>query len=466
MADAPQDVTAPVETGKRASASRSLAAWAWVIADAAKMPYFALVTLFVFSAYFTATVVGDPVKGQVLWSQVTTVAAFVLAIGAPVLGAIADAGGHRKVWIGLFSALAVPGMICLAFATPNMGPGVYWIMGALLAAALGLEFIPIFMNSLLPTIAKPNEVGRMSGFGMAASNVLNFSSVLFFLLAWSWNSTPLFGLELSTGGPQRAVGPLAAVIFVAFSLPFYFLTPDTAVAKVRIREAVVRAFRSILNTVDKLRNYPNVAQYMGARIIYSDGFIVLTLFTGVYAAGIMHWSATTIAVQGLINSGCAMLGGLLAGFIDRTIGTKRSVILAVLGCLAANITLCFVNPDVIFFVPVASDPSATGLFPSAADKVFSVAQASIALFSATAVAASRTMVIRLVPSNMLGEFFGLFALTGTATSFLGPLAIGLVTSYFQSQQAGLGVGVTFLTAGLIWMFFVREPTDEDSRPRP
>ena len=69
MADAPQDVTAPVETGKRASASRSLAAWAWVIADAAKMPYFALVTLFVFSAYFTATVVGDPVKGQVLWSQ-------------------------------------------------------------------------------------------------------------------------------------------------------------------------------------------------------------------------------------------------------------------------------------------------------------------------------------------------------------------------------------------------------------
>ena len=149
-----------------------------------------------------------------------------------------------------------------------------------------------------------------------------------------------------------------------------------------------------------------------------------------------------------------------------TIGTKRSIMLAVLGCLAANITLCFVNPDVIFFIPVVSDPTATGLFPNVADKIFSVAQGSIALFSATAVAASRTMVIRLVPSNMLGEFFGLFALTGTATSFLGPLAIGLVTSYFQTQQAGLGVGVTFLSAGLIWMLFVKEPTDEDSRARP
>ncbi len=466
MVDAPQDTAAPVGGGKHASVRRSLAAWAWIVADASKMPYFALVTLFVFSAYFTSTVVGDPVRGQVLWSQVSTIAAVALAIGAPVLGAIADAGGHRKAWIAMFSALAVPGMIGLAFATPNMGSGVYWIMGSLLAAALGLEFIPIFMNSLLPSITKPGNVGRISGFGMAASNVLNFSSVLFFLVAWSWNSTPLFGLELSAGEPQRAVGPLAAIIFVAFSFPFYFLTPDNAKARVKTREAVVRAFRNILNTFRKLRSYSNVGQYMGARIIYSDGFIVLTLFTGVYAAGIMHWSATTIAVQGLINSACAMFGGLLAGIIDRRLGTKRSIVLAVLGCLAANITLCFVNPDVIFFIPVVPDPSATGLFPTAADKVFSTAQASIALFSAMAVAASRTMVVRLVPSNMLGEFFGLFALTGTATSFLGPLAIGIVTSYFQSQQAGLGVGVAFLSVGLIWMFFVREPTDEDSQPRP
>ena len=211
MADAPQDVTAPVGPGKRASARRSLAAWAWIVADAAKMPYFALVNLFVFSAYFTATVVGDPVRGQVLWSQVTTIAAFALAIGAPILGALADATGHRKRWIAVFSAVAVPGMICLAFATPNMGSGVYWIMGALLVAALGLEFIPIFMNTLLPTVARPGEVGMVSGFSMAASNILNFSSVLFFLVAWSWNPRPLFGLELSAGEPQRAVGPLAAV---------------------------------------------------------------------------------------------------------------------------------------------------------------------------------------------------------------------------------------------------------------
>ena len=421
------------------------------------MPYFALVNLFVFSAYFTATVVGDPVRGQVLWSQVTTIAAFALAIGAPILGALADATGHRKRWIAVFSAMAVPGMIGLAFATPNMGSGVYWIMGALLVAALGLEFIPIFMNTLLPTIAKPNEVGTVSGLGMAASNVLNFSSVLFFLIAWSWNSNPLFGLELSAGEPQRAVGPLAAVFFVVLSLPFYFLTPDTAGSAENARAAIAKAFGSIRTTFRKLRHYPNIAKFLGARMVFMDGFIALTMFTGVYAAGIMHWSATTIAVQGLINSAAAILGGLLAGFFDRSIGTRRSILVAAFGGLVANIALCFVNPNEIFFIPVAPEPTATWLFPSLADKIFSVAQGSIALWASTAVAASRTMVVKLAPAQMLGEFFGLFALTGMATSFLGPLAIGLVTAYFHSQQAGVGVGVVFLTAGLIWMLFVREP---------
>ena len=421
------------------------------------MPYFALVNLFVFSAYFTATVVGDPVRGQVLWSQVTTLAAFALAIGAPILGALADATGHRKRWIALCSVIAVPGMICLAFATPNMGSDIYWIMAALLVAAVGLEFLPIFMNALLPTIAKPNEVGTVSGLGMAASNVLNFSSVLFFLIAWSWSSDPLFGLDLSAGEPQRAVGPLAAVFFVVLSLPFYFLTPDTAGSAENARAAIAKAFGSIRTTFRKLRDYPNIAMFLGARMVFMDGFIALTMFTGVYAAGIMHWSPTTIAIQGLINSAAAMLGGLLAGFFDRSIGTRRCILVAALGGLVANIALCFVNPDEIFFIPVPSDPTATGLFPSLADKIFSVAQGGIALWASTAVAASRTMVVKLAPARMLGEFFGLFALTGMATSFLGPLAIGLVTAYFHSQQAGVGVGVAFLTTGLIWMFFVKEP---------
>jgi UMF1 family MFS transporter len=247
-------------------------------------------------------------------------------------------------------------------------------------------------------------------------------------------------------------------VLLLFSLPFFLFTPDAPPRQVTSRQAIARAFKSILGTVDKLRRYPEAAKYMVARMIFSEGFIVLSIFTGVYAAGLMHWSPTTIVLQGLINSACAMLGGLIATWLDRRIGAKPSLIFTILGCLIANITLCLVSSNSVFFIHVTpSDPMGPPFF-SAADKVFSVAQGSIALLTSLGVAASRTLTVRLSPKEMLSEFFGLFGLTGTVTSFLGPLSIGIVTSMFHSQQAGLSVGIFFLIAGLIFMFFVKEPT--------
>jgi UMF1 family MFS transporter len=428
--------------------------------EASHAPYFALVNLFVFSAYFSSAVVGDPVRGQILWSQVFTLAAVALGLGGPVLGAMADATGRRKVWIAACTLIALPGMFGLAFAAPGMGePGVYWVMAGLFLAMVGVEFIPVFQNALLPAIAKPNEIGTVSGYAMSATNVLSFSSLLFFLLAWSWTDAPLFGLDLDAGEPQRAVGLIAGGAMLILSAPFFLLTPDTPPSTLRAWEAIARAFRSVLDTIGKLRRFPNTASYMGARMIYLEGFIVLGIFTGVFAAGIMRWPATTIAVQGLINTLFAVAGGLLASWLDRRIGAKRTVMAVVLGCLAANITLCLVTADSVFFIPVTDDPEATGLFPSAADKVFSLAQASIAMFTGIGWAATRTLMVRLSPKEEISQFLGLFNLTGRAASFSGPLAIGVVTSVFQNQRAGLGVGVAFLVGGLVWMSFVKDPDD-------
>lgn len=459
MTDAPPSVIAPRQA-PRTSVRLSRAAWGWISLEASHAPYFALVNLFVFSAYFSSFVVGDPVRGQVLWSQVFTLAAIALGIGGPVLGAMADATGRRKVWIAACTLIALPGMLGLALATPGMGePGVYWVMAALFLAMVGVEFIPVFQNALLPTIAKPNEIGTVSGYAMSATNVLSFSSLLFFLLAWSWSASPLFGLDLDAGEPQRAVGLIAGGAMLILSAPFFILTPDTPPSKLKAGEAIARALRSVLDTVGKLRRFPNTASYMGARMIYLEGFIVLGIFTGVFAAGIMRWSPTTIAVQGLFNTVLAVAGGLLAGWLDRRIGSKLTVMAVIVGCLMANITLCLVTADSVFFIPVTDDPAAAGLFPSAADKVFSIAQASIAMFTGIGWAATRTLMVRLSPKEAISEFLGLFNLTGRATSFVGPLAIGVVTSVFQNQRAGLGVGIAFLVGGLVWMSLVKAPDD-------
>src|SRR3954447_22245267 len=76
-----------------------VAQWAWALNDGARSPFNVLVNIFVFSAYFSTVVIADPTKGQATWSFLTAIAALIIAVTAPVLGAIADAGGRRKPWL-------------------------------------------------------------------------------------------------------------------------------------------------------------------------------------------------------------------------------------------------------------------------------------------------------------------------------------------------------------------------------
>ena len=429
---------------------------AWVVYDGSKAPYSALVVLFVFSAYFTTVVIPDPVRGQAIWSYASSVAALLLAIGAPILGAIADAGGRRKPWIAACTILAVPCMAALWFATPTMGGGLNWIVIALIAAAVCFEYSAIFANALLPVVAPQSRIGLLSGLGLAVGNVSNFAVLLFFLLAWSWNSHPLFGLQLPRHEPERAVGPMAAAWLAVFALPLFLFSPDSPGAKQSAAQSVRQALRSLLGTLAKLREHGNVTRFLIARMVFGEGFIVMMMFTGVFAAGVLHWTPTMLIVQGLINSVFAALAGVIAGWLDLRIGSKVSTMIFVGGCLLANIVVCSVTPDMVFFVHLANVGHDGSLFPTMPDKLFMVTQASLALFITAGLASSRTLMARLSPPHMLNEFFGLFALSGTATSFIGPLAIGILTSAFRNQRAGVSVGVVFLAAGLVLLFPVRE----------
>lgn len=168
-----------------------------------------------------------------------------------------------------------------------------------------------------------------------------------------------------------------------------------------------------------------------------------------------------LVVQGLINSVCAAIFGLSAGQLDRWIGSKAAVTIYVLGALLANITLCTITPDSLYFMDISALGDGS-IFPRLADKAFVVVSALAAACVTGGFAASRTMMARLSPPNMLADFFSLYALSGTATSFVGPLAIGILTSIFGNQRAGVAVGVVFFIVGLIVLVKVREPAT-DSR---
>ena len=435
-----------------------LGQFAWALFDGCRSPYNVLVNIFVFSAYFTAVVIPDSVHGQVVWSYVTSTAAFLVAIGAPILGAIADAGGRRKPWLLATVLLGVPCMAAIWFAVPNMQSGMIWVMIALIGASISFEYSAIFCNAMLPNIAPPSRISFLSGLGYSLGNFMGILLFLFFLVAWSWNPHPLFGLRSELHEPERAVGMLAAFWFAVFSIPLFLFTPDSPATARKPAEAVAQGLRQLVASIAKIGRYRNLVTFLIARMSFNEGFLGLMLFTGVFAKGVLHWTPTMLVAEGLINSVVAAIAGLFAGWLDRTIGSKLATMAFVAGGMVATIVIVSVTPQhVFFFVPVAAAPAGShALFPTLSDLVFLTAQCSAAFFVTGGLVTARAMMARISPREMLGEFFGLFALSGTATAFIGPLAVGIVTQIFSNQSAGVLVGAIFMLLGLVLMVLVKD----------
>ena len=445
--------------GPHAGASK-LAQFCWALCDGSRSPFNVLVNIFVFSAYFSTVVITDPVKGQATWSLLTSVASLIIALTAPVLGAIADAGGRRKPWLAVCLVVFAPCMLATWWAEPRMASGLMMVAVPLIVAQVVFEYWNVFCSAMLPNVSPPGRIGFLSGLGFSLGNAMGILTFLFFLLAWSWNPHPLFGLDSATHQPERAVGVLAALCLVIFGLPLFFFTPDSPRTNRSLPQAVSQGLSQLWGTVRKIGHYKNVGVFLLSRMSYNEGFIALMLFTGVFAAGILHWNAKMLAVEGLINSVVAVIAGLFAGWLDTRIGSKRATMAFVLCCLIANVIIFSVTPNMVFFVHI--DPIATatgGLYPTLPDKVFLVAQCSIAVFVTGGLVTSRAMMAKLSPKAMLAEFFGIYSLSGTATTFIGPAAIGILTVLFHAQRAGVLVGVFFLFVGFLIMFAVKEPRE-------
>ena len=456
----PEEAAARGAAAGAHSGASKLGQFCWALGDGARSPFNVLVNIFVFSAYFATVVVPDAVKGQAEWGLVTSVASLIIAVSAPILGAIADAGGRRKPWIAFCVILGAPCMCATWWAAPHMAAGLTQVMIPLIVAQVVFEYFNVFCSAMLPNVSPPGRLGFLSGLGFSLGNAMGILVFLFYLLAWSWNPHPLFGLNGASHQPERAVGVLAAIWLVIFILPLFIFTPDSPGTGRPIPTAISQGLRQLWATVLKVRQYKNLGVFLLSRMSYNEGFIALMLFTGVFAGGILHWNDKMLVVEGLANSVVAALAGLFAGWLDLRIGSKRATLFFVLGCLIANVVIFSVTTQMVFFVHV--DPVATatgGLYPTLPDKVFLVAQCSIAFFVTGGLVTSRAMMAKLSPREMLTEFFGIYSLSGTATTFIGPAAIAFLTLQFHNQRAGVLVGVVFLLIGLLVLFAVKEPRE-------
>jgi UMF1 family MFS transporter len=455
------------------AAAGSRAQGGWALFQWARDFGGSIIVVFIFAPYFVNEVVGDPVRGQALWGHLNAAAGLCIGLLGPVLGAIADAMGRRKPWLAVFVMIMAVTSVALWWTLPGgKGLGIGLSALALVAYLMAYNFSDIFHSSMLPSLVVSARVGRLSGLGVAlaqVSCVVGMAILLYgFMLPGQvhWRfipARPLFGIDPAHFENSRIVGPISAAWLIVFSLPLFLFTPDTArISAVSLRAAVGRAGARLLHTAKRLKDYRNVSTFLVARMFFNDGQVAVQIFGSVYAASVFHWNALALTCYGILLSIVSIAGALAGGWLADRIGARRAIMIGI-GCASVGLLVAIsITPHTILFLAVPAHPIAgLAIFRTLPELVYLF----VYVFTASCViavwGASRAMMARIAPSNAMSEFFGLYALSGTLTAFLGPELVASVTSLLHSQRAGMASLLVLLGLGLVGLARVRETRAPD-----
>jgi MFS transporter, UMF1 family len=439
---------------------------AWILFDWAAQPFFTLVTTFVFAPFFASALAANPAEGQALWGYATGFAGLCIAVLSPVLGAIADKGGARKPWIAVFGLLLVIGSLLLWFAVPGASHAVPIALAGYMIALIGAEFATVFNNAMMPTLVPPDRIGRLSGTGWAVGylgGLVSLALTLGFLAAnpdtgkTLLGSAPALGLDPATRAGDRASGPLSALWFLLFVLPMFLLTPDRP-RMMALGQAVREGLAELKITLRALLKPErrNLATFLLANMIYADALAALFAFGGIYAAGVFGWGTIQIGIFGILLTITGTLGAFVGGRLDDRLGSRPVIMASLVVLMFTCFAIMGTDRDTILHIfEVAPPVPGGGLYAGAAEKAYVAMGLLIGLVAGPLQSASRALLVRTAPPDAIGQYFGLFALSGKVTSFAGPILVALATQAFGVQQAGLAVLFVMFGAGLFVLMRMR-----------
>ncbi|MBW3197280.1 MULTISPECIES: MFS transporter [Marinobacter] len=421
----------PLQSSLPGAPENKRALWSWALYDWANSAFFTIILTFVFAQYFSVSVIQDEVAGTRAWGNIVGIAGVVIAILAPILGAIADQSGRRKPWLISFTLLCVVSSAMLWTVTPDQSQ--FWTAALWVGlGTLGAEFAFIFYNSMLPDLARPERTGRWSGWAWGLGYVGGIASLVVALYGFIEADGTLFNLDRDAAEHVRATFVLVAVWYLVFALPAFFFIPDRPSTGLSLGAATRAGLAQLKQSIAHVRQYRDIVRFLIARMLYTDGLATIFTFGGVYAAGTFNMSPTEVLQFAIALNVTAGLGALGFAWIDDALGGRNTILLSLVGLGCSAFAILVVDGATAFWI--------WGMI--------------LGIFVGPLQSASRSHLARVAPPHLQTQMFGLFAFSGKATAFAGPLLVGWVTSVTDSQRWGMSTILLFLLIGFVLMLKV------------
>ena len=391
----------------------------WCLYDFANSIYVAVIPATIWSVYFAKQIVGNEGGlGDLWWGRVVSTTMLFVAATSPIMGALADTVGIRKVLLLLYTLLCVVCTCLLATVSPGM---VMWGFAISVLANVGLEGSMVFYNAYLPEIASQDHLGRVSGWGFATGY-----------------AGSLLGLVMALPLVERlrfdALWVLTGVGFFLFALPAFAWLPKDAPASLTPLEAARKGLRETWHTLKDILTRPALRRFMLAYFIYEDGVNTVIFFSSIFAATTLGFPFERLILLYAVVQVSALLGALAWAKPTDRLGPKFVVMAMLVQWSLVVAAVSQVQTQAQFFILAVAAGSGLGAIQ----------------------AASRAFMSTLIPEGREGEFFGFYTLCGKSASVLGPLVFGGVSHATGGDQrlAALSV-LAFYVVGAVILWPVK-----------
>jgi UMF1 family MFS transporter len=420
----------------------------WCMYDAADSAFTTVIVTALYAPYFSKIVVGDPpspdvlwgLKGDFLWGIAASISEIIVALVAPILGAIADFSGSRKKFLAACA-------IIIVFFTASLyivGPGMA-VIGLVLyiIANVGFAGGGVFIDSFLPGISDESNAGRISGIKWAIGYTSGLIAVALCL--------PLSKNIVDNPTPEqlslaRLIPVVVAAYYAVMVIPTFVFLRDRSIPR-RLpagQSYLTMGFRQLKQTLRHIRRYKELFKLLIAFLIYNDGIVTVIYFAALYATDTIGFSAEEVAVMFIAMNVIAAAGAFSFGWVADRIGQKRTIFISLSVWIAAVVLAYFSYSKSSFYLVATL--------------------AGVGMGSAQSV--TRSLLALFTPKENAAEFFGFLGVAGKALAFLGPIIFGTVSQLTGSQRpAILSVGI-FFVVGMIVLSFVDEKRGKEASKIP